>query len=103
MAPAHLSLKAGDQAPQPTQLPDRFSLHRSPSKVDTAATQLTSNSKSTTARLALMVVSAVLAVTKRQAKAIKAANMEATKLSAAITMAITSNAVDGVATTEDIK
>lgn len=103
MDPAHRFLKPDDQALQPILLPARLSLHHNLSKPDTAATQLTSNNNSTTARLALTVVSAELEVTKQLDKATKVANMEATKVSVATTMATTSNAAAGAATTEDIK
>jgi len=103
MDPAHRFLKPIDQALQPTRLQDQPFHHPNLSKADTA-TQLTSNSNSTTPRLALMAVSAELAVTKQLAKVIKAANTEDTKVSAAMPMATTSsNAAAGAATTEDIK
>jgi len=70
-----------------------------------AATQLTSNSNSKTARPALTGVSAEPVLIKQLVKVTKVANMEeATKVSPAITMATTSsNAADGAATTEGIK
>ena len=98
---AHRSLKLVDQALQPTLLRDRPFHHLNPSKADTAI-QLTSNNNSTTPRLALTAVSVVPEVTKQLARAIKAANTEVIKLSEATTMATTSNAVVGAATTEDI-
>jgi len=100
----HRFLKPVDQAQQPTLLPDRLSLHHNPNKVDTAATQFTSNSNFTTAKPALMGVLAELVVTKQLVKATKTANTEVTKDLEATTMAITSSsAADGAATMEVIK
>lgn len=97
----HHSLKPGDQVPQPMPLPDQPFLHLNLNKADTA-TQLTSNNNSITARAALTVALVELQVTKQLVKVIKGASTEATRHSAAITMAITRHAADGAATTEDI-
>jgi hypothetical protein len=98
---AHHFLRLVDQDPQPTRVQDQPFLHPNLSKVDTA-TQLTSNSNFMAARPAHTLVSVELEVTKQLAKATRAANTEATKLSEATTTVTTRNA-DGAATTEDIK
>ena len=103
MVLAHHFLKLHDQALQPTLLPDRLCHPLNPSKA-MAATQLTSSSNSTIAKIALMELLEELVVIKQLVKATKVANMAATKVSQAIIMATTnSNAADGVATTEATK
>jgi hypothetical protein len=105
MDQAHHCLKLADRDPQQTRPLDQHFLHRNLSKLGTEATLPISSNKamadSTVAKPAAMLVWAELEVTKQEAKGIKTANTEVTKLSEATTMATASSSVeDGVATTD---
>jgi hypothetical protein len=100
---AHRFLKPDVLALQITQLPDLVCLRHNLSRADTPAIQLTFNSNSMAVRPALTADLVEQADTKQLGKLTKAVNTEVTKVLVATTMATTSNAADGAATTEDIK